>query len=232
MQIKSIARWLRRQFKPARPALGPIPGPGDFPAFVRHMGASLHGWCSEEKATRLFDLVRAERPTVLVEVGVFGGRSLLPMAYACRENGHGRVTGIDAWDAIAATEYATEEVNDRWWTDIDYTAVKASYLRYMLDAGLAAQVRSIEADARRVASAFDCIDLLHIDGAHSLMAAATDVVNYVPRVRPGGIVVFDDVDWDTTRPAVDMLHNSCDVIDELREHDAETVSCLFLRKRG
>jgi hypothetical protein len=49
-------------------------------------------------------LIRREKPSVVVEIGVFGGRSLVPQALALRENKQGVVYGIDPYTAAAATE--------------------------------------------------------------------------------------------------------------------------------
>jgi len=46
------------------------------------------------------------------------------------------------------------------------------------------------------------VDVLLIDGRHTTPAATLDVANYVPLVRPGGLVIFHDVGpcvWEPTR---------------------------------
>src|SRR5271155_2865720 len=48
--------------------------------------AQLEGWCSDLKATTLVDLVLKVRPQVIVEIGVWGGKSLVPMACALKAN--------------------------------------------------------------------------------------------------------------------------------------------------
>jgi hypothetical protein len=41
---------------------------------------TLHGWCTRKKATVMMDYIRKLKPTLSVELGVFGGRSLLAIA--------------------------------------------------------------------------------------------------------------------------------------------------------
>jgi hypothetical protein len=58
----------------------------------------LEGWCSKEKACAFIDLVLQEKPQTCVEIGVFGGKSLLPVAMALKSLGQGIVIGVDPWD--------------------------------------------------------------------------------------------------------------------------------------
>jgi predicted O-methyltransferase YrrM len=52
------------------------------------------------------------------------------------------------------------------------------------------------------------IDLLYIDGAHDSTSVARDVCMYVPLVKPGGVVIFDDYAHPDVRRAVDMALNA------------------------
>jgi len=52
------------------------------------------------------------------------------------------------------------------------------------------------------------IDVLYIDGAHDSTSVARDVILYVPMVKPGGIVFFDDYAHPDVQRAVDMSLNA------------------------
>jgi hypothetical protein len=67
------------------------------------------------------------------------------------------------------------------------------------------------------------IDLLHIDGNHSEKASMRDVELWLPRVPSGGFVVFDDINWDTTKKAVQYLDKKLVKI-------ADISDCRFYRK--
>ena len=58
------------------------------------------------------------------------------------------------------------------------------------------------------------IDILHIDGNHSEQASYLDVTKWVPLVRSGGWIFFDDMTWFengvfTTARAVEWLNANC-----------------------
>ena len=52
------------------------------------------------------------------------------------------------------------------------------------------------------------IDVLYIDGAHDSVSVARDIVLYVPMVKPGGVVFFDDYAHPDVRRAVDGSLNA------------------------
>ena len=69
----------------------------------------IEGWTTQEKAEVLAGLVIDKKPQQLVEVGVFGGRSVFAQAFALRENGMGVIWGIDPWSLDAALEGDVEK---------------------------------------------------------------------------------------------------------------------------
>lgn len=198
---------------------------------MREAIRSLDGWCTEAKSLWLHRIVTQEKPDTVVEVGIFGGRSLVPMALALKANGTGRAYGIEAWSPAVATQFVTNEANDGWWQKVDYHGIKRKFIEFILRHDLLDVIKIVEADAARAHLLFDRIDLLHIDGGHSLFGAAADVVHYAPRVRPGGIILFDDVSWETTKPAVTALGNIADRIDEIMDEESGLSACAMFRKR-
>ncbi|WP_167334909.1 class I SAM-dependent methyltransferase [Mesorhizobium loti] len=190
----------------------------------------LEGWCSREKSTVIADIVISERAQICVEIGVYGGRSLIPVAAALKQNGKGEIYGIETWDPTIATEYVTNESNDTWWRGIDFNAIKRNFYRFIAEQDLASQVRIIEAPSADAASLFKTLDYLHIDGAHSTYNAAEDVVLYAKKVRRRGIIILDDTNWPTTKPAVDILDSICERIREFKDEHGN-VACILFRKR-
>jgi predicted O-methyltransferase YrrM len=173
---------------------------------------SLEGWCSPSKAMLLYSLARQHKPTTVVEIGIYGGRSIVPLAAALRDNGHGQVYGIETWSGSAATSFRTNIANDFWWMNIDFTKIKGDFLQFVVSHGLQDTIRVVEAASDRCAGLFDRIDLLHIDGGHSTYGAAQDVVNYVSKVPSGGIIVYDDINWPSTAAGLDILRDTCQLL--------------------
>ena len=174
--------------------------------------SALEGWCSPQKSLLLYSLVRAHKPKVIVEIGIYGGRSIVPMAAALKDNGSGHVYGIETWSGTAATSYRTNLGNDFWWMNIDFPGLKRAFLELILKFDLHETIKIVEASSDRCGGLFEKIDMLHIDGNHSTWAAAQDVINYVSKVPPGGIVVYDDLDWPSTGAGLAILRDCCQLL--------------------
>ena len=202
----------------------------DLAAQIAELLDGLGGWCTEEKARVIAELVLERDLRTAVEIGVFAGRSLLPVAWAMRRKGTGLVFGVENWSCDTATQFEHSAVNDAWWTMVDFMQIKRMFIERLLAADLLAQVRIIEAPSERAHHLFDSIDFLHIDGGHSVIGAILDVVNFLPKLRGRGILVFDDVDWETTQPALTLVeHSGCRVIAELRNSNNQ-VACRIFEK--
>jgi hypothetical protein len=159
---------------------------------------TLHGWCEIPKALTLANLVLAQRPKVVLEIGVWGGRSLIPMLLAQHHlNNVGLLTdfrcvAIDPWHPAASVEGQTTDADREWWRGINHELV-FQHFKHTLDAIGSNSVeiwrmRSSEADPPKT------IDLLSVDGNHG-QQALEDVCKFAPAVPVGGICVLDDIGW-------------------------------------
>lgn len=167
----------------------------------------LEGWCPKEKASVLIDLVTILRPRIIVEIGVFGGKSLIPMAFALKLNGMGKIYGIDPWTNSASIE-GMDGPNKDYWASVDHDAILQGLMLKIKEFNLERQVqllRFTSEDAPQIKS----IDILHIDGNHSEKTSYFDATKWVPLVRKGGLIIFDDVSWGTTEKAVQWVEMHC-----------------------
>ena len=161
---------------------------------IAEVCASPHGWCTEIKARTLASLVIGTRPDVIVEIGVWSGKSLLPMALACRELGHGMVIGIDPYEPAASIE-GQAPANVEWWSSVaNHDAMHAYFLEEVTRLGLQNVTRLIRKRSDDVTPP-DNIGLLSLDGNHGPQALA-DAMRFGPFIRPGGFIVLDDLHWD------------------------------------
>jgi len=178
----------------------------------------LDGWCPETKASFLMDLIFNHRPEIVVEVGVWGGKSLVPMAEAIKYNHRGIVYGIDPWKSEASVAGFNDE-NTKWWGRVDHESVMKSFLSSLKEYRLNEFVNVIRATSVDCQS-IENIGLLHIDGNHSEDSALFDVKKWVPLVKQGGFVIFDDLDWPQTEKAVEWLDDHCQRITTFFETNA------------
>lgn len=153
----------------------------------------IDGWCDLPKAIYLASVVVATRPNVVVEIGVFGGRSLIPMAMACKANGHGKVIGIDPWTKEAAAEGYSGD-NAKWWAELDMEKIYDTFLADVKRHGVEEFVTIVRKKSDDVESVPDVIDVFHCDGQHTDQAVR-DVERFASRVRVGGFCITDDDNW-------------------------------------
>ena len=153
---------------------------------------SISGWCSVEKANDLALAVIKLRSSVTVEIGVFGGRSLLPMALAHAEQDHGGVWAIDPWQAAASVE-GYDPVNAEWWSRVNHEALYQQFLGHLKAHGVEKFVKIVRGKSDNVTPP-EVIDVLHLDGQHTDQTVR-DVERFASRVRPDGFVFVDDIHW-------------------------------------
>lgn len=200
-------------------------------AVIEAGSVALEGWCSDYKTWLMYHLVREARPKVAVEIGIYGGRSIVPMAQALKDNGAGTVIGIESWRPSTATHYVTGIANDFWWQYVDYQKLKITFFDFLGAHKLMRHVSIMEASSTTAFHSIDSIDFLHIDGNHSSFGAAHDVVNYFSKLKPGGIVVFDDINWPTTHAGLEIIMSAAELIHVVPISDTQlTAGCAAFRK--
>src|SRR5882724_11630518 len=183
----------------------------------------IKGWLTPEIAKAMRDLIWMTKPDVVVEIGVFYGKSLINSAEQLRENGRGVIYGIDPWRHKEAVKGLGSNDNPNYWDDVDLDAVHRDCMSAIWDRGLeghAVIIRATSRDARFLFGRgirpgwthYHCIDILYIDGGHSEEASTLDVSLYGQKVRSGGHIWFDDADWASTRRAVEMLQERCELV--------------------
>ncbi|MEL7431299.1 MAG: class I SAM-dependent methyltransferase [Chlamydiota bacterium] len=172
-----------------------------------HYRQYLTGWCSFDKCTALINLILATKPSVVVEIGVWGGSSLVPMATALRANQKGVIYGIDPWDSQESARHQKADIHYNFWSSADHEAVFIELQEFIQKASLEKQIVLIR-ETSEEAEPIQEIDILHIDGNHGKESSLRDVRKWGPLVK--GFVIFDDINWydrgeNTTKDAVAYL---------------------------
>jgi len=129
-----------------------------------------------------YQIVRHYRPKVIVELGTHMGLSALAMGLALRDlNQGGRLFAIDSWEGDPQAGLYDDQVY-------------RTFLGRSEQLGLGSIIVPLKMyfDQARDQVATP-IDLLHIDGLHTWDAVNHDLETYGPLVRPGGLILFHDV---------------------------------------
>src|SRR4051812_20298701 len=165
-------------------------------------------------------LIAGEDLRPAVEIGVHRGRSLVALAVAERAVG-GHAWGIDPYVLRAYPDRtmggAAPAGVEEWLREHDFDAAHDDALRAIAGNRLEGSCTLLRLTSADAAPRFGpgTIGLLHVDGNHSEDAVRDDLERYLPRVRPGGIVVVDDISWGSVRRAAEPLLAGAEIVFEL-----------------
>ena len=160
------------------------------------MDANPHGWSTKAKVTALVGAILAFRAATIVEIGIWSGKSFIPMAMALKYlKSKGAIIGLDPWSVAASVEGQEGEHKD-WWAKVDHEQIYQTFTAELVKTGVApwTKVFRCRSDEWKLPNDL-LIDLLHIDGNHGEFASTYDVTHFAPRVRVGGLLFFDDLAW-------------------------------------
>ena len=129
-----------------------------------------------------YDTIAALRPRVFVELGTDRGESYFAFCQSVAENQTGtRCFAVDTWrgdqQAGGYDETTCDEVSTH---NARHYAEFSTLLRCTFDDALE-RFRD------------QTIDLLHLDGLHTEEAVRHDVESWLPKLRPGGILLMHDI---------------------------------------
>lgn len=161
------------------------------------------GYASPDDVLHLYRSVArlsSQEPTI-VEIGSFSGLSACIFSHSLRKHGlRGRIYCVDLWDTYVEMNPSARETG--------FFAYKSGQLRQLFDhyihAAGATEVTPICEDSARAWQNFTdgSVDLLFVDGDHSYEGCLADINNWYCKVKPEGVILGHDYDWDTVRSAV------------------------------
>lgn len=175
---------------------------------------TIQGWCTAEKAERMMDLIYETHPEVCVEVGVYGGSSVYPTAVALKYLDQGLIYAIDPWrNEDCLVGYEIGDPNYNWWKRVDLEDIYDGFLKVLRRHKLNSYCYVLRMRGDEAIAQFPdaSIDILHIDGNHTEESALYDAKAYLPKVKQGGYIWFDDANWPTTGKAIDYLLEHCEL---------------------
>jgi hypothetical protein len=114
--------------------------------------------------------------------------------------------GIDPYTVADALQDDTHHVGvavNEWARAFDWEGLHSEVSETIDALGLGGRCELWRTTSQQAASRFpdSSIDMVHIDGNHDRAAVEDDIDLYLPKLRPGGFVILDDVTWESIRPA-------------------------------
>lgn len=161
------------------------------------------GWCTKEKAERLYRLVRETNADTSLELGILGDISFLAMAIAHKDNKLGSVIKIDPYDKEQPLpSYDNDDPNYQWWFDLSPYGLYNSFVGSIYEYEVCDQIEHYYYD-----NAIDAIELFQdesIDIIHGCNTCA-EVELYHVKVRDGGFWILNDCEWASMNPVQKLL---------------------------
>lgn len=178
-------------------------------------------WCSSDKATLIMDLILTEKLYTCVEIGVFTGSTLLPMAATLKHLNQGMSYGIDPWsNDEAVRNLSATDPNRSWWQQVNMDQIGQLCFHMLNRWQLTSRCTLIKKTSEQAVNDVPTIDFLHLDGNYSRASSLQDAKLYLPKVRQSGYILISNLymSVDNTHPKTDSFYyllDTCDVVCEV-----------------
>lgn len=149
----------------------------------------LEGWLSRGCTEALYDgVVAADGPGEIAEVGSWKGKSTVALGLAVRRReGTDTIYAIDHHQGSEENQPVIQAEGSTW----------NAFLETIEEAGISDLVHPLKMDsadaARWLTKKGVSLKFAFLDGAHDEENVARDIRNYLPLLRPGGIMAFHDI---------------------------------------
>jgi hypothetical protein len=216
----------------------PMLGSGLDPALRDHLIAISDsvpvdegGGSSLVKLFLLAELIINEELETIVEIGVYRGRLFLPLAGLMTALGRGKAIGIDPYTVADAVQNDVKREGldlVTWPETIDWEGIHDEVRGGMARWETEAHSELLRARSDEVTDHFSAgqIDLIHVDGNHDMAAVTRDLELFLPLMKPGGILVMDDIAWPSITPVYERLVEEHELLFSLIE------TSVYLFPRG
>jgi predicted O-methyltransferase YrrM len=176
----------------------------------KHKGHQLRGWHSAEESKLYNKFISGLKNGIIVEVGVFGGASLLGVISSCQKtNSH--IYGIDPWEKIEIANGVPMPKDKKEIYRDSIKDIRLNLEKIIKAENYSNNVTLIRDFSRNAVKKFKnkSVDIVFIDGDHAYNSVYEDLGLWLPKVKPGGIVWGDDFCWGSVKMAVkDFCRNN------------------------
>lgn len=173
---------------------------------------NMQGWSEPARCCEMAECILETKAQICLDVGVFAGRSTIAMGFAARQLNTSMVYGIDPWDNRLAEENDDRKEGIEWWKNkVDLEDIHRQAMKAVWDHHLEPWVTIIRAKSEHVYKLFPVLEFLNVDGGHSEATSCRDVELYLPRLKSGCYLMFDDCGWPSTQKALKMVEEQCEL---------------------
>lgn len=192
-----------------------------------YFGTQILGWFTPEQKKWYHNLVTSIKNGIIVEIGVYGGASLLSIASTCKVN-RNQIYAIDLWDQLkvcGGKELAPEDPilltqkTNKSKLERLITKEQLNFIHLM-------QTSSTIASKKFTPGS---VDLVFIDGEHTFEAVKQDIDNWWKKVKAGGVLAGHDYLYGgKSGKDVSLAVNEFSAANRLQIH--VQANCWFIRK--
>jgi predicted O-methyltransferase YrrM len=157
---------------------------------------TIEGFLTDKEAKLLFDLAKSlKKDAIAVEIGSWLGKSTYCIAKGLGTSSNkSKLYCIDPFNADG--DFYSKPIYESVIHQKKLSA-KEMFLTNMKNFNLLSMVNILEGYSTDFSAGFkEKIDFLFIDANHSYEAVLTDFQDWAPKIRPGGIIAFHDVEFD------------------------------------
>lgn len=149
------------------------------------------------RQTYLTDIINQNRFVTGAELGLWDGRTYLHLLRHCPDL---MLIGVDLWKSQGIYTGVDKWGND--WSEQSHQEhekkVRGGAAKYG-DRSIIYKMSTVDA-AHLVAPG--SLDFVFIDADHSYMGVVSDIRAWSSKIKPGGLLMGHDIDWDSVRKAV------------------------------
>ena len=157
----------------------------------------IQGWCDPFVEKLYSKIVQRAKPhDILVEVGVWKGKSACMMAQHIEASGKPlHFFAVDTFEG--SPEHQTAVAHEGGSTYHVFSS-------HMEKSGAERYVRPVRMDSVRAAKCFgdESVDFVFIDADHSYEGVRADLFAWFPKIKRDGIIAGHDFDWKTVKSSV------------------------------
>lgn len=175
----------------------------------RRFRVDTQGWNSDH--LYLGETITTRKPSVIVEVGVWKGGSVIHMAEKVKELGFATtIVAVDTWLG-SAEHWNNQEWREELFAQNGYPSLYYTFLTNVMERELSNIVVPVPLDSHNAAVVLEqkriFPAMIHLDAGHDYRSLTNDLQLWWNLLAPGGVLIADDYDetgqiWPEVRRAV------------------------------